>query len=212
MSGERPDSPQRGWLRRLWSSIRPHRRNVFIAFGSAGLATIGLVYTPIVTRSLVDGAIRRSDGSLPKWLIILVILAVLRGATVFGRRWYGGQVSIEVEADLRKAVHDHLQTLDPATHDALAQGQVVSRANADVSMVSQLLAILPILSSSFAQLALSLIVMAFLSPVLTLITLMMVPALLGVGLLMRRWAFPSSLNVQQHIGELASSVEEAVSW
>ena len=118
---------ERGWLRRLWSTIRPHRRNVFIAFGSAGLATVGLVYTPIVVRSLVDGSIRRDDGTLTKWLLVLVVLAVLRGATIFGRRWYGGQVSIDVEADLRRAIHDHLQTLDPGTHDALAQGQVVSR-------------------------------------------------------------------------------------
>ena len=208
---ERPTAPPQGWFRRLWGVIRPLRGTVVIAFGSAALATIGLVYTPIVVRSLVDGSIRRDDGTLTKWLLVLVVLAVLRGATIFGRRWYGGQVSIDVEADLRKAIHDHLQTLDPATHDALAQGQVVSRANADVSMVSQLLALLPILSSSVVQLVLSLVVMAFLSPSLTLVTLFMVPLLFLVSGLLRKWVFPASLAVQQQVGEMASNVEEAVS-
>ena len=155
-----------GWFRRLLRVIRPHGRYAVLALLGAALGNVALVATPIVTRRLIDHAIVRHDGTLDRWVLILVGLTLFRAGATFLRRWFGGQVSINVEADLRRSVHDHLQTLDPATHDALSQGQVVSRANTDVGMISQLLAFLPFLSGNVVQLVLSLVAMAFLSPIL----------------------------------------------
>lgn len=174
------------------------------------VGTGAVVATPVVVRRIVDRAIVHHEERIGPWLVLLVVLAILRGVLVWARRWFGGRVSIDAEADLRRALHDHLQTLDPLTHDALSQGQVVSRANADVSMISQLLAFLPLLSSNVVQLVLSMVVMALLSPLLTLIVLTMVPLLGATSLWMRRRVYASALDAQQRQGDLAAHVDEAI--
>ena len=203
-------APAEGWLRRLIGVIGRHRWLCLTAFGAAWVGNIVVVLTPIVTKRVVDRSIVANDGSLHTWIGVLLLLAVVRGATTFVRRWFGGIVSINVEADLRRSVHDHLQTLDPATHDALTQGQVVSRANTDVSMVSQLLAFLPLLTGNAVQLVLSLVVMAWLSPTLLAIVLLVVPVLVVLALRMRTWVYPASLDAQQKQAELATDADEAI--
>ena len=199
-----------GWLRRLIGIIGPHKWLGLTAFGAAWVGNIVVVLTPIVTKRLVDRSIVADDGSLHKWVVVLLILAALRGITTVFRRWFGGIVSINVEADLRRALHDHLQTLEPATHDALTQGQVVSRANTDVSMVSQLLAFLPLLTGNAVQLVLSIAVMAWLSLPLLGIVLLVVPILVVLALRMRTWVYPASLDAQQKQAELATDADEAI--
>ena len=197
-------------MRRLIGVIGRHKWLGLTAFGAAWVGNIVVVLTPIVTKRLVDRSIVARDGSLHRWVVVLIVLAVLRGIATFLRRWFGGIVSINVEADLRRAVHDHLQTLDPATHDALTQGQVVSRANTDVSMVSQLLAFLPLLTGNAVQLVLSLAVMAWLSLPLLGIVLLVVPILVLLALRMRTWVYPASLDAQQKQAELATDADEAI--
>ena len=199
-----------GWFRRLLGVIRPHRRYAFLALLGAGLGNAALVATPIVSRRLIDHAIVRRDATLDRWVLVLIGLALFRAGATFLRRWFGGQVSINVEADLRRSVHDHLQTLDPATHDALSQGQVVSRANTDVGMISQLLAFLPFLSGNVVQLVLSLVAMAFLSPTLLGVVLLVVPGLSLVAARMRKWVYPSNLEAQQRQADLTTLADEAI--
>lgn len=202
-------APQ-GWFRRLLGVIAPHKVSALIAFGSAWFGAGVVVLTPLAMRRLVDQSLANQRGALQTWSLVLLALAMIRAGLTFGRRWYGGRVSIEVEADLRRAVHDHLQTLDPATHDALSQGQVVSRANADVSMISGLLAFLPLLSSNLVILLLSLISMALLSPLLLLVVLAIIPPLAVLALQMRKWVYPASLAAQQQQAELANIADEAI--
>ena len=59
-------------------------------------------------------------------------------------------------------------------------------------------------------LVLSLVVMLFLSPLLTLVVLAIVPALLFVSLRLRRRDVPREWDAQQRAGEVAGVVEEAV--
>jgi ATP-binding cassette, subfamily B, bacterial len=144
-------------------------------------------------------------------LFTLLVLGVIRALTIYWRRWHAGQLSAGTEANLRQRIHDHLQTLDPITHDSLQQGQVVSRANADVGMIGGLLSFLPLLSSNLVQLALSIGIMAALSPALMLIALALVPPLAIIARLLRKWTFPANLDALAKVGELTNQTEEAIS-
>ena len=122
----------------------------------------------------------------------------------------GGRVSFDVQYDLRNAIYDHLQRLDFASHDRLQTGQLVSRASADVGLIQGLLSFLPIVIGNFLLFGVSLVVMVFLSPLLTLVALVVVPLLGLVALRMRRTMFPASWDAQQQAGEVAGVVDEAV--
>ncbi len=195
-----------GWLRLLGRVIRPHRRYALVSFTAAALAVVATLATPLVIARVLD---RR--GNLNTSIGMLAVLAVVRALMIYLRRWYAGVMSASVEADLRRMVHDHLQTLDPLTHDSLAQGQVVSRANTDVSTIGGLLSFAPLLSSNFVQLVLSFVVMASLSIPLTGIAIVMLPVLYVIGAQLRKWSFPANLDAQAQVGVLTTIAEEAIS-
>jgi ATP-binding cassette, subfamily B, bacterial len=199
-----------GWIRRLTRMIRPHLGDGFVALASSLLGNSAVVATPLIVRRIVDHSIGRNDGSLGLWVGVLAAIGMFRALTTFGRRWFGGRLSINTEALLRKRVQNHLQRLDLVTHDSLSQGQIVSRSNADVGMIAQLLAFLPFLTGNIVQLVLSLVAMAFLSPKLLVIVLLLVPAFVAVGYQLRKWAYPSALDAQQRQAEVSAIADEAI--
>ena len=107
-------------------------------------------------------------------------------------------------------MHAHLQAMDFANLDRMPTGQLVARANSDTALVQALLAFLPIMSGNLLMMALSLVVMFYLSPLLAFVTLVIVPALLAVSYRMREQIFPATWDAQQREGDVAQIVDEDV--
>ena len=96
------------------------------------------------------------------------------------------------------------------SQDALETGQIVSRSITDIGLVQGLLSFLPILSSNALLFVVSLVIMAVLSPLLTLVTLLIAPALLFIAYRSRNDLFPANWDAQQQAGVLLGEVEAAV--
>ncbi len=205
----RPPGRQ-GWVRRLLPWLRPHRRNVILSFGAALVGSGLSAATPLLQRHLIDDTILAHRSSLAPWLAALVLVAAGTFVAAFARRFLGGRVSLDLQYDLRNAIHDHLGGLDFARHDELQTGQLVSRSNSDLGLLQGLLAFLPIMSGNLLLLATSLVVMFVLSPLLALVELAAVPALVVTGYVLRRTTFPANWDAQQREGEVAVVVEEGV--
>ncbi|MFT3851156.1 MAG: ABC transporter ATP-binding protein [Ilumatobacteraceae bacterium] len=199
-----------GWLRRLGPFLRIHRRRIALAVGASIVGQVVVALTPVIEKTIVDGTLVSSKRPLAPLLALLVAAGLVSFCLSFVRRAIGGRVALDVSYDLRTAVFDRLQRLDFGTHDRMDTGQVVSRASSDVGMMLAILSIVPILLGNVVLLVVSLIVMTILSPPLTLIALVIVPALLVVGLKMRRAVFPATWDAQQRAGEVAGVVDEAV--
>jgi ATP-binding cassette subfamily B protein len=204
------DEPPAGWLRRLWQYVWRYRRNVIVAFGAALLATLVTTATPLIERQVVDKVIVARSASLTPYAVILVTAGVLRFGLGFLRRYVGGRLALDVQYDLRDDVFRALQRLDGPSQDALATGQVVSRASSDITLVQGLLAFLPNISGNALLFVTSLVVMAFLSPLLTLVALAVGPLLLLVAFRSRQTLFPATWDAQQQAAKLAGVVEEDV--
>jgi ATP-binding cassette subfamily B protein len=115
--------------------LRPHRRNVIIAFGAAVVGSGIAAAVPAVEREIIDRVIIDHNSALAPWLIVMTVLAVATFGAAYLRRFVGGRVSLDVQFDLRNAIYDQLQRLDFARHDELQTGQLVSRANSDVGLL-----------------------------------------------------------------------------
>ncbi|MGH9164169.1 MAG: ABC transporter ATP-binding protein, partial [Acidimicrobiales bacterium] len=202
------DAP--GWIRRLAPFLRPHRRDVILAFGAsvAGLAVTAL--TPVIQKVIIDDVVLGGRRSLGPWLTLLLAAGVFRFGAAHVRRYVGGRVALSLQHDLRNAIFERLQRLDFARHDEAQTGQLVSRAGADVTLVQSLFAFLPLQTGNLVLLAMSLVIMAVLSPLLTLVALAVVPALLVVALRLRTTVFPASWDAQQKAAEVAGVVDESV--
>jgi ATP-binding cassette subfamily B protein len=208
-AGDR-DGGRPGWIRRLAPWLRPHRRNVVVAFGAALLGSACSAAVPAVQRVIVDDVILSHRDPLAPWVAVLAVLAAVTFGAAAVRRFVGGRVSLDVQYDLRNALFDQFQRLDFARHDQLQTGQLVSRANSDVGLLQSLLAYLPIMSGNVLLLVLSIVIMFVLSPLLALVALAVVPALVITSYRMRRQTFPANWDAQQKEGEVAVVVEEGV--
>ncbi len=170
-------SAQDAWLRRLAAYCWRHRRLEIMALGGSLLATLVQAAIPLIMAWIVDSAIL--DHREPIWLgaSVLIVAGLLSFAGVYTRRYRGGQLSLEVQHDMRTELFRSLERLDGARQDQLHTGQIVSRSISDLNMVQSLLAQMPMLLGNALLFVLSIAIMAYLSPLLTVVALAIAPAL-----------------------------------
>ncbi|MEO8889887.1 MAG: ABC transporter ATP-binding protein [Jatrophihabitantaceae bacterium] len=202
---------QPGWVRRLRGYLLRHRRNVYLALGAAVLGSACQTVVPLIARQIVDKVIVEHTSALWPWLVLLILIAVAAFGFAYVRRYRGGQLALAVQYDLRNDMHDHLQIMDQDNLSRMSTGQLVSRANSDSTLVQGLLGFLPIMSGNLLMMVLSLVVMIFLSPLLAVVSVVVLPALFVVSYRMRVRVFPASWDGQQREGDIAQIVDEAVS-
>ncbi len=204
-----PDA-SRGWLRRLSGYCWRHRRSVILALGGSLLATVVSVLIPLIQRAIIDGSV--VTDSRPVWplAIVLVAAALLNFCGLYLRRYVGGRLSLDVQHDLRTELFGALSRLDGARQDELHTGQIVSRSISDINMVQGLLSMLPMLLGNVLLFVFALVIMVFLSPVLTIVAFLVAPALWLIALASRRKIFPASWYAQQQSAGVAGVVDGAV--
>ncbi|MEY9968665.1 ATP-binding cassette subfamily B protein [Streptacidiphilus sp. MAP12-16] len=207
-----PASPsQRGWLRRISSYCWRYRRNVLLSFGASLLGMGVSALVPLIPRLIIDDVITTHSKPLTPWAITLVGAAVVVFALTLVRRYWGGRLALDVQHDLRRDLFDSLSRLDGTRQDSLDTGQVVGRATSDLQMIQGLLSMLPMMTGNVLLFLLSIVVMLFLSPLLTLIAIAMAPALWWFAQLSRKKLFPATWTAQQEAGAVAGAVDGAVS-
>ncbi len=199
-----------GWLRRLTAHCWRHKRLTLVAFGASVLATLVTAAIPLIQRDIIDNAILVHHQAIWPGATLLIVAALISFGSVYLRRYRGGQLSLDVQHDLRTDLFGALTRLDGARQDQLHTGQIVSRSISDLNMIQSLLSMLPMLVGSALLFLTSIIVMFLLSPLLALISLAVGPVLLALSIMSRRRLFPASWDAQQKAGEVAGVVEGAV--
>jgi ATP-binding cassette subfamily B protein len=200
----------RGWLLRLLGYCWRYRLQVLIAFGASLVGMVVMAFVPLVQRAIVDDAILSDRLSLAPLAGLLVLAAVVSYGLTYLRRYYGGRLALDVQHDLRNGIFKALSDLDGARQDELQTGQIVGRATSDINMIQGLLMMLPVMIGSLLLFVVSLVVMLWLSPLLTLIALAVGPGLLWIALLARKKLFPATWEAQQQSAAVAAVVDDAV--
>jgi ATP-binding cassette, subfamily B, bacterial len=199
-----------GWIRRLLNAVWRHRGLVITVVVSSALG-VGLeAVSPLLIRLGVNDAIAGRTNRLVLLTIILGALALIRFVGAFLRRYLAGKLALDVQHDLRQDVFTSVSRLDGGKQDALRTGQVVSRANTDLQLVQGFLSMVPLSIGVVVLVAFSLVAMLWLSPLLTLIALVVVPLLGVVAARSRRRLFPATWSAQQRAADIAQLVEETV--
>src|SRR5580693_5631262 len=208
MTGAR--EPGAGWLRRLAGYSWRYRRNVVIGLGGALLAALATAAIPLVQRRIIDDVIVTHRESIWPLAGLLLVAAAVNFAGIYLRRYRGGRVSLDVQHDLRTELFDSLSRLDGARQDEIRTGQLVGRSISDLNMVQGIMSMVPVTLGNIVLFVVSLGIMVVLSPVLTLVTVAVAPALWMIALASRRKLFPASWDAQQQSGEVVGLVDEAI--
>ncbi|ANZ26002.1 ABC transporter [Rhodococcus sp. WB1] len=207
------DARSPGWIRRLGAEAWQHRRVALGALTVTVVAALIDITFPLLTKLALDSATHPDGHDLQ--LIGLAAAAIAVGALVrfgcqYGRRMLAGRLSLDVQHDLRLGLLASLQRLDGRGQDQIRTGQVVSRSITDLQLVQGLLAMVPMSAGALLQFALALVIMAVLSPLLTLVALVTVPVIAGVVAVVRPKLFAATWSAQQRAADLAQHVEETV--
>ena len=111
---------------------------------------------------------------------------------------------------LRLRLLDTLLHLDGRSQHRIRTGQIVSRSISDIQVVQGLLAMAPLSLGAAVQLVVALVIMAYLSPLLTVVALVIAPLIALEVFRTRRRLFAATWSAQQAAADVAQHVEETV--
>jgi ATP-binding cassette subfamily B protein len=135
-SGANPPKKPVAALWRLRRYLRPYRAQLLSMLLAALCAEGAAIAVPLLTKSIIDGAISHHDKRLLLPLGLAVAgLGVAEAALHLIRRWVQGTAVSSMEKTLRDDLYAHLQSLEPAFHDGWQSGQLLSRATSDLSSI-----------------------------------------------------------------------------
>jgi ATP-binding cassette subfamily B protein len=185
-------------------------RNVILAVGGSLVVSAVGVTIPLIQRAIVDNLTSSVRAAVWPLAVALIVAALVNFGAMYLRRYRAGELSLDVQHDLRTQMLASLSRLDGARQDELHTGQIVSRSISDITMVQALLSMVPLLMGNALLFAGSLIAMAVLSPLLTVVALAVAPSLWFIALRSRQTLFPASWDAQQRAAAVAEVVEAAV--
>ncbi|MGU3502122.1 ABC transporter ATP-binding protein [Mycobacterium sp. C31M] len=189
---------------------RKNIRGTYISIGLAVVAQAFLGLMPLIQAVVVDDAIVRNERSLTLWITIFAAVGFASFVFQYLRRHVGFYAAATSQRDLQKLVHHHLQYLDPTGRDRFRTGDLMSRATSDLTVIQMFLQQLGIAWGNVTLLVVAIVAMVWLSPPLSLVLLVTVPAFVWVATTFRARTFPASYTDQVYRSSVAGVVEEAV--
>ncbi|MFC9663453.1 ABC transporter ATP-binding protein [Nocardia sp. NPDC127606] len=197
------------WIRYLTRRCLEHRRLVIISYTGALAAALLTAALPLVVRHVVD-TLSATAASVTPWVVLLLVIGAARFGSSYARRVASSELSLGVQHDLRRDLFAALLRLNGREQAQLRTGQVVSRAITDVTLIQMFLQLIPMIAGNVALLLAVLVLMAVMSPALTVIALIVLPGLWIVTRRSQRQLFPANWDAQARAAEVAMQVEAAV--
>jgi ATP-binding cassette subfamily B protein len=199
-------------LVRLLTFLRPYRVRVIItALAAAGLMACS-VTLPYLTRLVIDDVLDggREDLLLPIAAVFVGVVALRFGLGMV-RRNLAGQISLNVETDLRARMFAHLQRLSVGYFDRMPVGQLMSRASTDLQTVRFFLGygLVFLFMNAFTLVLVSALLFTIDVP-LALLSLVVGPVLIAVAWRYSHVSNPVLADVQQRVGEVTAVAEESI--
>ncbi|MDA3005474.1 MAG: ABC transporter ATP-binding protein [Actinomycetota bacterium] len=207
----RSDPPLRTLLR-LLTFLRPYKWSVAVTAFSALALMACTITLPYLTRRVIDDVLngQQEDALLPLVLIVVVV-GVIRAIFAVMRRILAGHVSLGVEFDLRDRVFAHLQQLSFGYFDRMPVGQLMSRATSDLQTVRFFLGygLIFLFMHAFTLVFITVVLLLINVP-LTVLALLMGPALVLVAARASKRSHPVLVDVQQKVADVTQMAEESI--
>jgi ATP-binding cassette subfamily B protein len=199
-----------GTVRRIGSYARPYRWQLAAFLLVTVLDAVITVSYPLLLRVIIDNGILPRDSA-----VVVAVAGAVAGIALFdallgfASRWFSSRIGEGLIYDLRTEVFGHVQRQPIAFFTRTQTGSLVSRLNSDVIGAQQALtSVLSSVLSSLIQLVLVLIAMFYLSWLVTLIALAMLPLFILPARLVGRRLQRLARESMQLDAEMGSTMTE----
>jgi ATP-binding cassette subfamily B protein len=208
---EREKSRQVRAMAGLWPFVRPYKGIMAMAMAALVLtASISLIL-PIAVRQVVDGFNASNGEILDRYFLAALVIAGLLAVGTGMRYYLVTRLGERVVADIRKAVFERMIGMSPAFYERIMTGEVLSRITTDTTLI------LSVIGSS-VSVALrnvlvfsgGLVLMLFTSAKLSILVLMIVPAVIVPIIVLGRRLRILSRENQDWIGASSGMASEAL--
>ena len=166
-----------GIVRRIARYARPYRWQLAAFLFATSLDAAITVVNPLLLRAIIDNGIIKRDDT-----IVIVLASVVAGVAIFDaflgfvNRWFSARLGEGIIYDLRTQVFGHVQRQPIAFFTRAQTGSLVSRLDADVMGAQQaIVGTLSSVVSNVLSLIIILVTLFYLSWLVTVISLVMIP-------------------------------------
>lgn len=167
----------KGTLLNIWKLIDEKRIQLIIVILMIICSSILSLVGPFLIGHIIDTKIIPKElNGLPQYIVLLAIVYVMLSVTSYIGSFMMVSIAQRTVYLLRNQLFKHFQTLPVAYYDQKQHGELMSRMQNDIENVSQ------VLNSSFIQFTSSVVtligtlsIMLYLSPLLTLLTVIIIP-------------------------------------
>ncbi|NJP38529.1 ABC transporter ATP-binding protein [Alkalicoccus luteus] len=203
----------KGTLKRVWGYLAVHRAKLILVTLMIALSSAMALTGPLLVGLSIDTFLVDGDLSwIGYMLIALAVVYIVHSVSVFLQHFWMVAVAQKAVYTIRTDLFDHLQRLPVPFFDRRQQGDLMSRLTNDIDNISNTL------NSSVIQIIQSvltlggiLIVMLYLSPLLTVLTLTIVPMMvIGMKWITKRTG-PLFKEQQKRLGDVNGYVQETMS-
>lgn len=213
----RSGSPARSPLSRLLATLKPYRRQVWLASVCSVLNKLFDLAPPVLIGLAVDVVVKRQSSwlgglgieALPAQLAVLAALSFLIWSAeslfeyLYALLWR--HLAQTVQHDLRLQAYDHLQRLDMAFFEVGSSGRLLAILGDDINQLERFLdhGANELLQLSTTVLAVG-ATMAWLSPGVAGVAFLPIPVILWGSLVFQRRLAPRYAEVRERAGDIAS--------
>jgi ATP-binding cassette subfamily B protein len=208
-------------VRNLLAYLRPHRTALTIALIFAVLSTAFAIVGPRllgrVTTALVEGimAWHFGTGLLTNfqymWDLTVLIISLYVASAIcnFAQELIMARLSVKVTHRLRTEISEKLHNLPINYYDTHTHGDIISRITNDVDMLSQTLnENLTQIVYSVVTITGTLIMMIWISPLMTIASMVIIPTFMGLMVLIIEKSHRFFARQQEELGALSGIIEE----
>ncbi len=210
--GEQPQGAALQTLRPVLAFIRPYRGAVIAAAAALVVAAMTVLAVGQGLRRVIDNGFGADDPAAFNRLllalsVIIMIMAVATALRHYLISWLGERVT----ADIRKAVFDHVITLEPGFFETARTGEVMTRLTTDTTLLQTVIG-----SSASVALRNALlfvggnVMLIITSPKLTGLVLLGVPLVMAPVIYFGRRVRRLSRATQDRIADVGAYVDESL--
>ncbi|MGJ9385096.1 ABC transporter ATP-binding protein [Salipaludibacillus sp. CF4.18] len=216
--GSQPQTTKRaqdwkGTLKRIWAYLSESKARLFLVLLMVFFSSLFALLGPFIVGMSIDNFIVTEETTGLKWVLFsLALIYVLHSSSVWLQHYWMIQVAQQTVYKMRTNLFDHLHTLPIPFFDKRKHGDLMSRLTNDIENVSNTLnsSVIQIFASILTLIG-TLSVMFYLSPLLTLITLTIVPVMVyGMKWITKRTGVLFKAQ-QKNLGELNGYIQETMS-
>lgn len=200
-------------LRRLWTFVRPYRRDFWLATLCLPATSAFALIQPYILKLAIDHYIATRQEAGLGWMAGCYLVAVLAEVLFLYAQYYlTMRVAQKSLADLRVTVFAHVQRLDAAYFDRHPVGRLVTRMTTDVDVINEMFSAgaMTILMDVVTLLGIIGIMLAI-DWRLALVSLSVMPFLLLAINFFRIRARESYRRIRERIARINAYLQEAIS-